>query len=118
MTDSESKSGRAGCWIWILGAYEKLLDVPLEEAESEQGGRQICPDLDCYWYNKRGTHMGAPVSGYLCQCLCQTICVALFTLPHVVLLSATAWATGQGGNGMASPAAAVPMSQVWPPSML
>ena len=31
----------AGCWMWILGVYEKLLDVALEEAESELGGRRI-----------------------------------------------------------------------------
>ena len=38
---------------WMLdmdsGVYEKLLDVALEGVESELGGRQIWPDLDCYW---------------------------------------------------------------------
>ena len=29
----------AGYGFWILGVYEKLLGVALEEAESEPGGR-------------------------------------------------------------------------------
>lgn len=39
----------AGCWIWILELIEKLLDVALEEAELELGGRRIWLNLDCYW---------------------------------------------------------------------
>lgn len=43
----------AGRMSWMpdmdSGVYEKLLDVALEEAEFELGGRRIWPDLDCYW---------------------------------------------------------------------